>query len=100
MSSKKPTSIPARAAPSFIARFPPGMRDRIADLANKYHRTMQREIVTRLHESLIQDGGVYGESLDEFKSPVLSKHELELLRSFRELDPQQQEALVSLITGE
>jgi hypothetical protein len=97
MSPKTSAPIPARPL-NFIVRFPPGMRSRIADLANKYRQTMYEEIHKRLHESLIQDGGTYAESMDDFSSPYLSKHELELLRSFRHLKPQQQKALVTLIS--
>lgn len=99
MSPKTPASCP-NPSPNFIARFPPGMRARIADLANKHRRTMHTEILARLHESLIQDGGAYAESMDDCSSPNLSKHELELLCSFRQLGPQQQVALIMLISSE
>lgn len=49
MSTQKP---PSRTADQFVVRFPDGMRDRIAAEAKKNNRSMNAEIVSRLHDSL------------------------------------------------
>jgi hypothetical protein len=49
MSDEKPVS---RDANRFIIRFPPGMRDAIAQLAEENNRSMNAEIVARLAASM------------------------------------------------
>lgn len=42
---------PSRTAEQFVVRFPDGMRDRIAEAAKQNNRSMNAEIVARLHRS-------------------------------------------------
>lgn len=50
-----PKLPPSRSAEQFVVRFPEGMRDQIADMAKKNSRSMNAEIVHRLHISLMAD---------------------------------------------
>lgn len=42
---------PSRTAEQFVVRFPDGMRDRIAEAAKQNNRSMNAEIIARLHQS-------------------------------------------------
>ncbi|MBA1278132.1 Arc family DNA-binding protein [Stutzerimonas stutzeri] len=45
----------SRTADKFVVRLPDGMRDRIAEVANQGHRSMNSEIVERLARSFEAD---------------------------------------------
>ncbi|MDH4602359.1 Arc family DNA-binding protein [Pseudomonas syringae] len=54
----------AREADKFVVRLPQGMRDRIHALAKLNRRSMNSEIVLRVHNSLLEDE-VSGDGLTE-----------------------------------
>ena len=86
----------SRTADKFVVRLPDGMRGRIADVARNHHRSMNSEIISRLEQSLF-DEGVSGAAPMQLDSSELSVHEHELLQRFRQLSRRQQNALVALI---
>ncbi len=47
------TAINSRTADKFVVRLPEGMRDQVADVARKNHRSMNSEIIDRLEQSLL-----------------------------------------------
>ena len=87
----------SRTADKFVVRLPDGMRERIADVARNHHRSMNSEIISRLEQSLHQEGTLNNEPNLRLDSPELSLHERELLQRFRQLSRRQQNALVALI---
>ncbi|TXH94603.1 MAG: Arc family DNA-binding protein [Pseudomonas sp.] len=87
----------SRTADKFVVRLPDGMRERIADVARNHHRSMNSEIISRLEQSLLQEGALNDEPNLRLDSPELSLHERELLQRFRQLSRRQQNALVALI---
>ena len=87
----------SRTADKFVVRLPDGMRERIAEVAQNHHRSMNSEIIARLEDSLVRDGALADEPKLRMDSPELSQHERELLKSFRALDARKQKALVALI---
>lgn len=100
MSLKKNTLYSSRTADKFVVRLPEGMRDRIAEVARAQHRSMNSEIITRLEQSLRNDGqALYNDHLS-LDSDELSSHERELLLRFRQLAQRQQNALLSLIADD
>lgn len=56
MNQKKPSAQPASDVEKFVVRLPQGMRGRIAEVANRSHRSMNSEIVSRLEQSLSYTG--------------------------------------------
>lgn len=49
------TAMPSyysRAADKFVVRLPDGLRERISEAAENNHRSMNGEIVARIHDSL------------------------------------------------
>ena len=87
----------SRTADKFVVRLPDGMRERIADVARNHHRSMNSEIISRLEQSLLQEGALNDEPNLRLDSPELSLHERKLLQRFRQLSRRQQNALVALI---
>ena len=87
----------SRTADKFVVRLPDGMRERIADVARNHHRSMNSEIISRLEQSLLQEGTLNDEPNLRLDSPELSLHERKLLQRFRQLSRRQQNALVALI---
>ena len=87
----------SRTADKFVVRLPDGMRERIADVARNHHRSMNSEIISRLEQSLLQEGALNDEPNLRLDSPELSLHERELLQRFRQLSRRLQYALVALI---
>ncbi len=49
------TNFSSRTADKFVVRLPDGMRDRISEVAQSNHRSMNSEIIQRLEQSLIND---------------------------------------------
>lgn len=49
------TIYSSRTADKFVVRLPDGMRERIAEVAQTSHRSMNSEIVSRLEISLLED---------------------------------------------
>jgi hypothetical protein len=93
----KQANYSSRTADKFVVRLPEGMREHIADVAKTHHRSMNSEIITRLEQSLVQEGALGDEPTVRLDSPELSVHERELLQRFRQLAHRQQNALLSLI---
>ena len=87
----------SRTADKFVVRLPDGMRERIADVARNHHRSMNSEIISRLEQSLFQEGTLDSGSILHMDSAELSNSERELLQRFRQLSRRQQNALVALI---
>ena len=87
----------SRTADKFVVRLPDGMRERIADVARNHHRSMNSEIISRLEQSLFQEGTLDSGPILHMDSPELSPSERELLQRFRQLSRRQQNALVALI---
>jgi hypothetical protein len=93
----------SRTADKFVVRMPKGMRDRIAQTAKAYHRSMNSEIVSRLESSLKKD---HKKEKDLKLSPPtesveqpISVNELEkkVVLRMRELPREKLEALITLI---
>ena len=87
----------SRTADKFVVRLPDGMRERIADVARNHHRSMNSEIISRLEQSLFQEGTLDSSPIMHMDSAELSPPERELLQRFRQLSRRQQNALVALI---
>ena len=87
----------SRTADKFVVRLPDGMRERIADVARNHHRSMNTEIISRLEQSLFQEGTLDSGPILHMDSAELSNSERELLQRFRQLSRRQQNALVALI---
>ena len=87
----------SRTADKFVVRLPDGMRERIADVARNHHRSMNSEIISRLEQSLFQEGTLDSSPIMHMDSAELSNSERELLQRFRQLSRRQQNALVALI---
>jgi hypothetical protein len=64
------SNFPSRALDKFVVRLPAGMRDQLAEAAQKNNRTMNAEIVSRLEASLQR---VENEEVPDFVSPFLAE---------------------------
>ena len=65
----------SRTADKFVVRLPDGMRERIADVARNHHRSMNSEIISRLEQSLLQEGTLNDEPNLRLDSPeALTQH--------------------------
>jgi len=92
----------------FVLRLPTELRDRIAQAANRYRRSMNSEIVARLEYSL---SGIPTDANESQLEPALfpflessfrrdlTDEEDTLIRMFRRLSPRQHAALLDLLTG-
>jgi hypothetical protein len=79
----KPTN--SRTAEKFVVRLPDGMREQVAQVARKNHRSMNSEIIDRLEQSLLnsQFEPVQGEQPDALDAGELKT---ELNRAYRIID--------------
>lgn len=103
-SEDSPTS--AKNAEKFVVRLPRGMRRRIAEAARGYRRSMNSEIVARLEETL---SGTPAPRLGVNEPlPLLPRNdrpsqveqrelEIRLLKAFRQLSHDRQQALLELL---
>lgn len=91
----------------FVVRLPAEMRERIADAAAHYRRSMNSEIVARLQQSLngLPDAHAEGElapplhdQLEQILKRHLSADEDDLIKGFRRLSHAKQQALLHLLT--
>lgn len=91
----------------FVVRLPSDMRERIADAAEHYRRSMNSEIVARLQQSLngLPDSATEGElapplhsQLEQVLKRQLSDDEDALIKGFRRLSQAKQQALLHLLT--
>ena len=92
----------------FVVRFPRDLRDRIAEAAQLYRRSMNSEIVARLEQSLagLPDGREeskleppFFEQIESTFRRDLSDTEDTLIRLFRRLSERQKDALLGLLSG-
>lgn len=89
----------------FVVRLPPGMRELIAAVARRSHRSMNSEIITRLEVSLANtdESGLPtaaetpARGLHAVATPKTDGEEALLLKAFRRLSASQQQALLQLI---
>ena len=86
---------PSRTAPRFLIRFPKGMREKLSDLADKNHRSMNAEIVARLLDTLGAEGvdvPTIGENLSAYLTA-----EARLVINYRKLPDKKKKALLELL---
>lgn len=85
----------SRNADKFVVRLPNGMRERIAQIANQNHRSMNSEIVLQL-ETLIDNCTVIPGA-----SPLAtSAEEIRALQAFRGLSAEKRRAMLTLLAGD
>ncbi len=100
-----PTS--AKNAEKFVVRLPRGMRRRIAEAARGYRRSMNSEIVARLEQTLSGGPPPSVPGVNE-PLPLLPREdrpsqveqremEIRLLKAFRQLSHDRQQALLELL---
>lgn len=100
-----PTS--AKNAEKFVVRLPRGMRRRIAEAARGYRRSMNSEIVARLEQTLSGTPPAPIPGVNE-PLPLLPREdrpsqveqremEIRLLKAFRQLSHDRQQALLELL---
>lgn len=89
----------SRSADKFVVRLPEGMRERIAEVARNYHRSMNSEIISRLENSLYRDDAVPA-VVKNLDSKELTHSEQLLVQNFRRLAQHQQSALLALINND
>ena len=75
----------SRTADKFVVRLPDGMREQVAEVARKNHRSMNSEIIDRLEQSLLN---AQFESAQQMLDGSLNAEELkaELTRAYRVID--------------
>jgi hypothetical protein len=90
----------------YMVRLPPDMRDQIRDSARHYRRSMNSDIVARLQQTF---SGIPGDAgVQDIEPPLhdqfeglfrreLSADEELLIRAFRRMSAQKQEALKNLL---
>lgn len=93
-------SYSSRNADKFVVRLPQGMRQRIADVAKNYHRSMNSEIVSRL-ESSLRGERAPEEGEEELKMITLelSGQEHAIIEQVRRLPETKREALIELLAA-
>ena len=108
MSNQDPAES-AKNAEKFVVRLPLGMRRRIAEAARGYRRSMNSEIVARLEQTLstgANNSFTAPEPLQQLPHPsdreradpaAQREIEIQLLRAFRLLPRQRQQALLDLL---
>ena len=91
----------------FVVRFPKGMRDRIAEAAKFYRRSMNSEILMRLEHSLNTLPNIQTETAIQppFFSAIegvlrkdLSEEEQTLIHNFRRLPAHKRKSLFELLS--
>ena len=85
----------SRTADKFVVRLPDGMRERVAEVARRNHRSMNSEIIARLDESM--SSGQLDTNIDPNSMTI---HERRLLESFRKLGAGKRKALMLLCTAD
>ena len=90
----------------FVVRLPEELRDRIAEAAELYRRSMNSEIVARLDASFGREGGDSADVEPPFFQHIetsfrrdLTEDENALIRRFRSLSNRQRTALLDLLQG-
>ena len=100
----------SRTADKFVVRLPDGMRQKIADVAKNYHRSMNSEIVSRLEQSLhteslfgaVSQSGTAENTTDsneeQEKTPTdLNAVESAIIQRLRQLPVAKQKALLEML---
>jgi hypothetical protein len=86
-----------------MVRLPPAMRDQIRESARHYRRSMNSDIVARLHQTF---SGLPGESradlalheqIEDLFRRELSEDEQSLIRAYRSMSGKKREALRNLL---
>ncbi len=108
MSDQRPVPV-TKSAEKFVVRLPQGMRDRIAEAARQYRRSMNSEIVSRLERSL--DGlplpdpredatevPAEPETDSAAQTRSLSEVEVQLINLFRRLPDTKRAAILDLLS--
>ena len=97
---------PSQIAPKFNVRFPEGMREKIAKLAEANGRSMNAEILIRLKESMSMDiyavdknsGGYIATASDsDLFSIDARRKKKELMTIIRALSEEEQDALLLIL---
>ena len=75
----------SRTADKFVVRLPNGMREQVAEVARKNHRSMNSEIIDRLEQSLLNN---QFEPAQQMLDGALNAEELkaELTRAYQVID--------------
>ena len=98
------TAYSSRSADKFVIRLPEGMREKIAEIAKRYHRSMNSEIINRLEKSLTID--THSPSSNELTAKMEAfsamrsasrGEEDHMLGLFRKLPRQQQLAVLAFL---
>lgn len=55
MRSTKKAIYSSRTADKFVVRLPDGMREQIAEIARKHHRSMNSEIIAKLEVAILEE---------------------------------------------
>lgn len=99
----------SRTADKFVVRLPDGMRQKIADVAKNYHRSMNSEIVSRLEQSLHTEllFGVSADDAEENSEETcenqdqiatdLNPVESAIIQRLRQLPVSKQKAILELL---
>lgn len=81
----------------FVVRMPEGLREQLSLKAKQRHRSLNGEIVRRVSAGLDQPDPVEDDSQPMLESADLKPADEKILTAFRLLDPEKQQALLSLI---
>lgn len=85
----------SRTAEKFVVRMPPGMREQIADIAQRNNRSMNSEMVLAL-EKLTDDATPI-----EGACPLAtSAEEIRALQAFRKLSAAKRKAMLTLLASD
>ena len=87
----------------YMVRLPPAMRDQIRESARHYRRSMNSDIVARLHQTFsglpaeAQTEIALHEQIEDLFRRELSEEEESLIRAYRQMSSKKQEALRNLL---
>lgn len=86
----------SRTADKFVVRMPDGMRERIAEVAQSNHRSMNSEIIGRLEDSISADEPRRA----DINSAHLSDDEKAIVLAVRDLTKSKRKALMQLLASD
>jgi hypothetical protein len=90
----------SRNADKFVVRLPEGMRETIADIAKRYHRSMNSEIVNRLERSLdtpMNYTPTVQQSTSTDNDSLQSDTDANILALFHSLSEEKQQIIMQLL---
>ena len=96
----------SRTADKFVVRLPDGMRQKIAQVARSYHRSMNSEIVSRLESSLRAEPTLMSDqersALEEggMSSVEVNPQESAVINRFRQMPITKRQALLEILNLE